>query len=141
MPPGNRQHPRKSRQGLFLAAFVFCAGTYPAICTVFHSLPPALSLDAAAPPGFRMKGSIGNFMSAVFLSLSRWLSSPTGKLPNCGCRLTPLKASPVFSVVCCWTTSAWDRVSDILMDADFYRHEHRLIYASIGTLINGEQAG
>jgi len=36
---------------------------------------------------------------------------------------------------------AWDRVSDILMDADFYRYEHRLIYASIGTLINGEQAG
>ncbi len=34
---------------------------------------------------------------------------------------------------------AWDRVSDILMDADFYRHEHRLIYASIGTLINGNK--
>lgn len=34
---------------------------------------------------------------------------------------------------------AWDRVSDILMDADFYRHEHRLIYASIGVLINGNK--
>ena len=34
---------------------------------------------------------------------------------------------------------AWDRVSDILIDADFYRHEHRLIYASIGTLINGNK--
>jgi replicative DNA helicase len=31
---------------------------------------------------------------------------------------------------------AWDRVADLLTDADFYRYEHRLIYASIGTLIN-----
>ncbi|WP_293660398.1 replicative DNA helicase [Rhodoferax sp. OV413] len=31
---------------------------------------------------------------------------------------------------------AWDRLSDILMDADFYRYEHRLIYAAIGKLIN-----
>ena len=32
--------------------------------------------------------------------------------------------------------AAWDRVADLLGDADFYRYEHRLIYASIGTLIN-----
>ena len=31
---------------------------------------------------------------------------------------------------------AWDRLSEVLMDADFYRHEHRLIYAAIGRLIN-----
>src|SRR3954447_15281111 len=31
---------------------------------------------------------------------------------------------------------AWDRVGDLLTDADFYRYEHRLIYASIGGLIN-----
>ena len=31
---------------------------------------------------------------------------------------------------------AWDRVADLLTDADFYRYEHRLVYASIGTLIN-----
>lgn len=30
----------------------------------------------------------------------------------------------------------WDQVGDLLVDADFYRHEHRLIYASIGALIN-----
>ncbi len=34
---------------------------------------------------------------------------------------------------------AWDRVSDILMDADFYRPEHRLVYASIGTLVNANK--
>lgn len=31
---------------------------------------------------------------------------------------------------------AWDRVGDILTDSDFYRHEHRLIYAAIGALVN-----
>jgi replicative DNA helicase len=31
---------------------------------------------------------------------------------------------------------AWDRVGDLLVDSDFYRHEHKLIYAAIGALIN-----
>src|SRR5262245_38996353 len=31
---------------------------------------------------------------------------------------------------------AWDRAGDLLTDSDFYRYEHRLIYAAIGTLIN-----
>lgn len=30
----------------------------------------------------------------------------------------------------------WDRVGDLLTDSDFYRYEHRLIFAAIGTLIN-----
>jgi len=34
---------------------------------------------------------------------------------------------------------AWDRVGDVVVDTDFYRYEHRLIYASIGTLINGNK--
>ena len=34
-------------------------------------------------------------------------------------------------------TSAWDRVSDVLSESDFYKFEHRLIYASIQTLIGG----
>jgi len=33
--------------------------------------------------------------------------------------------------------SAWDRVSDVLSESDFYKFEHRLIYASIQTLIGG----
>ena len=36
--------------------------------------------------------------------------------------------------------AAWDRVGDILMDTDFYRYEHRLIYAAIGVLVNGNRA-
>ena len=34
---------------------------------------------------------------------------------------------------------AWDRVGDILHDADFYRYEHKLIYASIGALVNASK--
>lgn len=32
--------------------------------------------------------------------------------------------------------SAWDRAGDLLNDSDFYRWEHRHIYAAIGALIN-----
>lgn len=36
---------------------------------------------------------------------------------------------------------AWDRVGDMLQEADFYRREHKLIYAAIGSLVNaGRQA-
>jgi replicative DNA helicase len=35
--------------------------------------------------------------------------------------------------------SAWDRAGDLLSDSDFYRHEHRLIYAAIGGLINASK--
>ena len=31
---------------------------------------------------------------------------------------------------------AWDRASDLLSDSDFYRHEHKLIYAAVGALVN-----
>ena len=31
---------------------------------------------------------------------------------------------------------AWDRVADLLADADFYRYEHRLVYGAIGALVN-----
>jgi replicative DNA helicase len=32
--------------------------------------------------------------------------------------------------------SAWDRVGDVLIDSDFYRYEHRLVYGVVGKLIN-----
>jgi replicative DNA helicase len=34
---------------------------------------------------------------------------------------------------------AWDRVGDLLVDSDFYRHEHKLIYGAIGGLINASK--
>jgi replicative DNA helicase len=35
--------------------------------------------------------------------------------------------------------SAWDRMGDLLVDGDFYRHEHQLVYAAIGALINASK--
>lgn len=35
--------------------------------------------------------------------------------------------------------NAWERVGDLLVDGDFYRHEHKLIYEAIGKLINGSK--
>jgi len=34
---------------------------------------------------------------------------------------------------------AWDRAGDLLTDSDFYRYEHRTIYAAIGALINASK--
>jgi replicative DNA helicase len=34
---------------------------------------------------------------------------------------------------------AWDRAGDLLTDSDFYRHEHRLIYAAIGVLVSSSK--
>lgn len=34
---------------------------------------------------------------------------------------------------------AWDRAGDLLSDADFYRHEHQLIYGAIGKLMNASK--
>jgi replicative DNA helicase len=34
---------------------------------------------------------------------------------------------------------AWDRVGDLLVDGDFYRHEHRLVFSAIGALVNGSR--
>jgi replicative DNA helicase len=34
---------------------------------------------------------------------------------------------------------AWDRAGDLLHDGDFYRYEHKAIYAAIGLLINGSK--
>jgi replicative DNA helicase len=35
---------------------------------------------------------------------------------------------------------AWDRVGDLLTDADFYRSEHRLVFHAIATLVNANRA-
>lgn len=32
--------------------------------------------------------------------------------------------------------SAWDRAADLLVDGDFYRHEHQVIFGAVGGLIN-----
>ncbi len=32
--------------------------------------------------------------------------------------------------------AAWDRVNDLLTESDFYRYEHRMVFAAVGALIN-----
>lgn len=34
---------------------------------------------------------------------------------------------------------AWDRVGDVLSEADFYRHEHRTIFSAIAAIVNAAQ--
>ena len=34
---------------------------------------------------------------------------------------------------------AWDRVADLLVEEDFYRYEHRLIFGAIASLINASK--
>lgn len=34
---------------------------------------------------------------------------------------------------------AWDRVGDLLIESDFYRYEHRMVYGAIGSLINASK--
>jgi replicative DNA helicase len=35
--------------------------------------------------------------------------------------------------------SAWDRVGDLLVESDFYRYEHRLVFSAVSALINGNR--
>ena len=35
--------------------------------------------------------------------------------------------------------TAWDRVGDILLEGDFYRYEHKLIYGAVGALISANK--
>ena len=35
--------------------------------------------------------------------------------------------------------NAWDRVGDLLKDDDFYRYEHRLIFAAVRELVNASK--
>ncbi len=35
--------------------------------------------------------------------------------------------------------NAWDRVSDVVQEGDFYRYEHKLVFAAIGSLINSSR--
>ena len=35
--------------------------------------------------------------------------------------------------------AAWDRVGDLLVDGDFYRYEHRLIFGAIAALVNASK--
>ena len=79
-------------------------------------------------------------MSVVFPEFEE--SSPTMDRQIAQLRIPPNSVEAESSVLggLLLDNSAWDRVGDILSDGDFYRYEHRLIFSSFSTLINGNRA-
>ena len=74
-------------------------------------------------------------MSAVFSSLEE-LSSKDRQVAQL--RIPPHSIEAESSVLggLLLDNSAWDRIGDMLQDGDFYRYEHRQIFASLTALIN-----
>jgi len=79
-------------------------------------------------------------MSVVFQEFEE--SSPTMDRQIAQLRIPPNSVEAESSVLggLLLDNSAWDKVGDILSDGDFYRYEHRLIFSSVSTLINGNRA-
>lgn len=81
-------------------------------------------------------------MSAVFApSLNPFPSELSGDSQVAKLRVPPHSIEAESSVLggLLLDNGAWDRVGDLLVDNDFYRHEHKLIYAAIGALINASK--
>jgi replicative DNA helicase len=81
-------------------------------------------------------------MSAVFApSLNAFPSELSGDSQVAMLRVPPHSIEAESSVLggLLLDNGAWDRVGDLLVDNDFYRHEHKLIYAAIGVLINASK--
>jgi replicative DNA helicase len=81
-------------------------------------------------------------MSAVFApSLNALSSELSGDSQVAKLRVPPHSIEAESSVLggLLLDNGAWDRVGDLLLDNDFYRHEHKLIYAAIGALINASK--
>jgi replicative DNA helicase len=79
-------------------------------------------------------------MSVVFPEFEE--SSPTMDRQIAQLRIPPNSVEAESSVLggLLLDNSAWDKVGDILSDGDLYRYEHRLIFSSVSTLINGNRA-
>jgi replicative DNA helicase len=81
-------------------------------------------------------------MSAVFApSLNTFPADLSGDSQVAKLRVPPHSIEAESSVLggLLLDNGAWDRVGDLLVDNDFYRHEHKLIYAAIGALINASK--
>ncbi|RCX11591.1 replicative DNA helicase [Extensimonas vulgaris] len=80
-------------------------------------------------------------MSAVFPPLDEADALPAPDPQAAQLRVPPHSIEAESSVLggLLLDNHAWDRVGDVLVDSDFYRYEHRLIYAGIAHLINGSK--
>jgi len=79
-----------------------------------------------------------NFMSALFSYAD---NDPSSDRQIAQLRIPPHSIEAESSVLggLLLDNGAWDRMGDVVVDGDFYRHEHKLIYAAIGTLINASK--
>ena len=77
-------------------------------------------------------------MSAVFSYAD---NDPSGDRQVAQLRIPPHSIEAESSVLggLLLDNGAWDRMGDLLVDADYYRYEHKLIYAAIGSLINASK--
>jgi replicative DNA helicase len=76
-------------------------------------------------------------MSAVFsMSEENYLSSNDKQVAQL--RIPPHSHEAESSVLggLLLDNNSWDKVADLLVEADFYRYEHRLVFASISSLVN-----
>jgi replicative DNA helicase len=75
-------------------------------------------------------------MSAIFSSPSGSSGPPDDEVARL--RVPPHSVEAEQSVLggLLIDNTAWDRAGDMLTDADFYRYEHKQIYAAIGKMIN-----
>lgn len=77
-------------------------------------------------------------MSAVLTSVNDDLPSPDRQVAVL--RVPPHSIEAESSVLgLLLDNAAWDRVGDLLNEGDFYRYEHRLIYAAMAALINASR--
>ncbi|MDR2336162.1 MAG: replicative DNA helicase [Burkholderiaceae bacterium] len=80
-------------------------------------------------------------MSAVLPDFPANDSSPSVDREVAKLRIPPHSVEAESSVLggLLLDNMAWDRVGDLLVEGDFYRNEHRLIYSAIASLINGSK--
>ena len=78
-------------------------------------------------------------MSAIFSTSEDYVSSSDKQVAQL--RIPPHSQEAESSVLggLLLDNNSWDKVADLLVEADFYRYEHRLVFASITSLVNANR--
>ena len=78
-------------------------------------------------------------MSAIFSASEDYVSSSDKQVAQL--RIPPHSQEAESSVLggLLLDNNSWDKVADLLAEADFYRFEHRLVFASITSLVNANR--
>jgi replicative DNA helicase len=78
-------------------------------------------------------------MSAIFSESQDYVSSSDKQVAQL--RIPPHSQEAESSVLggLLLDNNSWDKVGDLLVEADFYRYEHRLVFASITSLVNSNR--